>query len=499
VRGTAPIDATVRAQGDDSGVHITTAEIRQGAVRALEASAHLPWVWDGKGKLVPDPDHCKVDARLTALQLAAPLSLVQTIAQPAGQATGAFTLRGCRDLAGLRGQLALEHTSFTLKDPLLRVDDLSARARVSANAIEIESLQLHDQSGELRGKGKLELKQGKPTRVALQLSSDEFPMRADATVIGFLDGRIGLSANWEALPRDVRVVLSDLSVRLPMRAAREPQELATHADVVYVNAKASAAASPDDDEPAAPVDLRIESEQPFWVRRDDFSVQLETHLRIQTEPSGVRITGTLLIQRGFINLLSKGFDIERGQLLFDGSAHPDPTVVIDAVHKLGDGQTVTVRIRERLSAPVITFSTSIAGVSTDAEIMQLLMRGRSATATETASAQVGAALAGMTSELIGSLGRTKFGKYVPVLSLEAGASSGTRIRAGVEANSLIPAKLRQYIEGAYVEGFVGGRNQGGDAQATGGVLMELYYPKRLVTGGKWELPNNWSVELTWEP
>jgi hypothetical protein len=61
----------------------------------------------------------------------------------------------------------------------------------------------------------------------------------------------------------------------------------------------------------------------------------------------------------------------------------------------------------------------------------------------------------MTSGLLGGLSRSKFGKYVPVLSLEAGASSGTRMRAGVEANALIPQRLRNVIEGAYVEGFVG--------------------------------------------
>ena len=85
------------------------------------------------------------------------------------------------------------------------------------------------------------------------------------------------------------------------------------------------------------------------------------------------------------------------------------------------------------------------------------------------------------------------------LALEAGASSGTRMRAGVEANALIPRSLRRVIEGAYIEGFVGSKNQGGQAQATGGVLVDLYFPRRVVAEGSWELPNNWSVETTWEP
>jgi autotransporter translocation and assembly factor TamB len=499
VRGAGPLDLSLAARGDDSGLHISSAEIHQGGARTLQAEAHLPWRWDGGGKLTPDLAHCTARADLSQLELAAMLALVPAVAQPAGRASGELTLSGCQDLAGLHGHLELEHARFTLKDPLLRVDDLATRVRVSASSIAFESLRLHDQGGSLRGHGKLELKNGMPARVELALSAEEFPLRSDAKVVANLDGKLGVSVHWDAVPRRVGITLSDVSLRLPTQRGKKSQEVAQHADVIYVNSQASSAEGADAEEPLVPVELRLDSKEPFWVRRDDFGVQLEMHLRLAAGTEGVRVSGPILVRRGFINLLSKGFTIERGQLLFDGEEKIDPTVTIDAVHKLGDGQTVTVRIRERLSAPMITFATSIAGIATDAEIMQLLMRGRTASASETAQAQVGAALAGMTSELIGSLGRTKLGKYVPVLALEAGASSGTRIRAGVEANSLIPAKLRSVIEGAYVEGFVGGKNQGGNAQATGGVLVELYFPKKLVTGGTWELPNNWSLELTWEP
>ena len=73
------------------------------------------------------------------------------------------------------------------------------------------------------------------------------------------------------------------------------------------------------------------------------------------------------------------------------------------------------------------------------------------------------------------------------------------MRARVEANDLIPPFLRSTVQGVYVEGFVGSQNQGGSRQGAGGVLVELYFPEDIVTGGTWELPNNWSIEATWEP
>ena len=51
----------------------------------------------------------------------------------------------------------------------------------------------------------------------------------------------------------------------------------------------------------------------------------------------------------------------------------------------------------------------------------------------------------------------------------------------------------------YVEGHVGRKNDGDSRTNAGGVLVELYFPRSLVTSGTWEVPNNWSVEVTWEP
>jgi hypothetical protein len=222
-------------------------------------------------------------------------------------------------------------------------------------------------------------------------------------------------------------------------------------------------------------------------------------LRVRRDASGARLRGVVKIERGLLTLLGRGFDLQRGSLNFEGGREIDPAINLDAVHKLGDGHTVTASVRGTLSAPTLNFSSSVPGVKTNAEALQLLVSGRDATAGETAQAQVGAALAGLTAGMFGKITGGKYGKYIPVLSLEAGASAGTRMRAGVQADELIPKSLKGVVKGAYVEGFVGSKNQGGSRTGAGGVLMELYFPHKLVTGGTWELPNNWALEVTWEP
>jgi autotransporter translocation and assembly factor TamB len=492
------LDLYVGVRADRGGLSLVTAQVQKGEQRVLRADAHLPWSLRGGRELTLDAAHCKVKAELESFPLAELAGALPWLAQPSGLLTGQIDLTNCADASGLSGELALRRAAFTVKDPLLRAEGLSAQLRLSPTGIELHQLELSDQGGILHGRGQLAIAHGQPQQGQFTFAAEAFPLRSDAKVGGYLDGKVEVDMQWSSVPHRLRVALDEITIRLPQHTPHDSQQLARHADIVYVDAPTSAQPG-SEPAPSTPLELKLVADQPFWVRGNELSIQLKLNLVIESGADGAELRGKVDVVRGFLNLFSKGFDIERGELIFDGGERVDPTVAIDAVHKLGDGQTVTVHIRDRLSSPSVTFSTSVAGITSDAEILQLLVRGRQASAAQTAQAQVGAALAGMTSELLGSLANTKLGKYVPVLSLEAGASSGTRIRAGVEANSLIPAKLRSVVEGAYVEGFVGSRNQGGTATATGGVKMELYFPKDLVTGGTWELPNNWNVELTWEP
>jgi autotransporter translocation and assembly factor TamB len=493
------LEVSLGVRADRSGLSLVTAQMQKGEQRVLRADAHLPWSLRGASELTLDAAHCKVKAELESFPLAELAGALPWLAQPSGLLTGEIDLTSCADASGVRGKFALKRAAFTLKDPLLRAEGLSVELGLSPTGVELRKLELSDQGGILHGRGQLAIAHGQPQQGQFTFAAEAFPLRSDAKVSGYLDGKVEVDMQWNSVPHRLRVALDEITIRLPQHSPHDSQQLARHADIVYVDAPTSREPG-GVPAPSTPLELKLVADQPFWVRGNELSIQLKLNLVIESSAQGAELRGKVEVVRGFLNLFSKGFDIERGQMIFDGGERVDPTVSIDAVHKLSDGQTVTVHIRDRLSSPSVTFSTSVPGITSDAEILQILVRGRQQTsAAQTASAQVGAALAGLTSELLGSLANTKLGKYVPVLSLESGASSGTRIRAGVEANSLIPAQLRTVVEGVYVEGFVGSRNQGGTATATGGVKMELYFPKDLVTGGTWELPNNWNVELTWEP
>lgn len=494
-----PEDIALVANARPDGATLK-ATVHEGSREALLITAQLPWSWDGAAVLTPDLSRFQASLQLSAMPLASLLASVPGLAQPRGSADGKLEVRGLEDDYDLRGRIVVKQAAFTLEDPLMRFDKLDASIRVDPKIIEVESLRFADQEGVLTGSGSVTLDRLVPTSARVSLRAKSLPLRRDTLVIATVDAVIEAKAHLASKERQSATVsLRDVAVRLPDQGAHRAQELEAHPDVLFTDAPVVAESEQKARTSTVPLEVEIDASQPFWVRHMDFAMQLAAKLRFRVDSDGTRLAGPVRIQRGFLSLLGKGFELERGLIVFDGSQEIDPTLTIDAVHKLSDGETVTVKVRGRVSAPTLSFTSSVQGATGDAEALQLLVSGRDNSAAETASAQVGAALAGLTAGLLSKLTRNKYGKYVPVLALEAGASSGTRIRAGVEANELIPPFLRDVVQGVYVEGYMGSQNEGGSRQGTGGVLLELYFPQDIVTGGTWEVPNNWAVEVTWEP
>ena len=496
--GSQPAAVTLQANADarEANLQLST---RVGGRTALRASAQLPWAWDGERNLDPHLQAMHARAELDGMPLEVLLGGVAQVAQPHGVLMGKVAVDGTPDGYDTRGQITIQGAAFTLRRPLIRFENLDANLRLDRASLQLEHLRWADQDGVLTGHGKVDLNHLVPTAAQASFEAKNVPVRRDTLVVAVVDGKVDLGADLTGARDHATVRLRDVAVRLPDQGAHRAQPLEPNPDVVYTDALAPG--SPGEESAAAsdPLDVEIDASQPFWVRHSDFALQLGAKLQVRSEGGVAYLSGPVRILRGFLNLLGKGFDLQRGLVVFDGGREVDPTLTIDAVHKLADGHTVTVMTRGRASAPELTFTSTVPGVTGSAEALQLLVRGRDNSAAETAQAQMGAALAGLTAGFLSKLTRNKYGKYVPVLSLEAGASSGTRVRAGVEANDLIPPFLRSTVQGVYVEGFVGSQNQGGSRQGAGGVLVELYFPEDIVTGGTWELPNNWSIEATWEP
>jgi hypothetical protein len=206
---------------------------------------------------------------------------------------------------------------------------------------------------------------------------------------------------------------------------------------------------------------------------------------------------------------------------FDGRRELNPVVELQAVHTLRDGDyKVWVNVSGRFATPTIQFSSDHPEATDQGTVVALLVSGRTrqqqasdpSATTEEASQQAGNFLAGLLAGVLTLSARRELGDIIPVIIIESGdeAFRSARLRAGFQADSVIPEFLRGVVRGAYVEGFVAGSggttetegSEGVAPSATGGVLLELQFPYNFVGTLRAE-PNaesfGWGIDATWEP
>lgn len=430
------------------------------------------------------------------------LAAVPQVGQPRGHLDGQVALLGVGSDFSLRGGVELENVALTIRQPLMRLENVRGHLALDDHGLRFEDVGFSDRDGTVQVNGDVRLDGWTPTGARLRVAARDMPIRAQGIVYAFVTSDIVIEASLAEDDNDILIEMSRTDVRLPADLGRSVQALDQHEDVLYEDQPGFDPNQPfeeqvaEEDSEFIPMRIRVRSE-PFWVRREDFSISLKPTLDIIIEEDGARLEGPVEIRRGFIALLGKQFDFRQGEIRFAGGREIDPRLNLRAVHEIRGAGEVEVAITGTLLRPELTFSTTVPGVEGEAQILALLVSGRGNNSSQSAQNETASFLAGLTAGILSNITRREVGEYLPVFGIEATDNSG-RVRIGFNADRLIPKFLRGLVLGAYVEGFAGAQDQGG-VQATGGVLVEFILPRSLVFTTTYEAGNNWSVELRWEP
>ncbi|MDQ3037912.1 MAG: translocation/assembly module TamB, partial [Myxococcota bacterium] len=345
-----------------------------------------------------------------------------------------------------------------------------------------------------------------PTHAYLIVRPDQFPVRREGAVLATISGVGDTRLTIEADGLEGAIETERLTVRLPEQMAGNVQPIDSHPDILVVGTVAPDLAT--DERPAYPVHLRIDATQPFWIRRNDFAIQVTASLDVRYLDPNLYIGGYATLPRGYFEVFGKRFEVARGSLTFTGGDELDPIVDLVAVYELpgAPGANVTVAASGQISDLRIEFSST--ETSDQGEIIALLVSGRRSLgvgdpgATQEASEQAARVVTGVAAGIL-TLGlRQQFGDIVPLIAIETGANLGdTRIRAGFNADAAIPEFLDDVVLGAYVEGFVttSAGQSGAQGGVGGGVTIELQFPYDIVGSGTYVPPTSWGLDLLWEP
>jgi len=514
VANETPVDLALEARASATEA-TTNARLSDDQQELAELVAHIPLDVESPGApIAVGAGELSVSADFDDAPLSVLLAPVPWVERPSGGLSGNLRAAGDpRDLENLevRGSLQLAKASMTLTDPFVRLDEVDADLGLEADRLVVRSFSAQDREGRVDVEGSIGLRGWKPGEVDFSLRADQYPLRNAGVLMATLNGRATLAGDLAATPRSLRLVLGrELSLVLPEDLQYGGvQDLAQHPAVIYpgqpgfdrsLSVQQALGRHREGDpkeEYGPPLVVYVRSSEPFWVRRADFSLQLGVDVEVHSERDRTWLIGTIDVRRGFLALLSKNFDIESGSIRFTGATPVDPTVDLRASHRLRSGYSVAVEVTGPVSDPELTFSSDDPDATTDSEIIALLLgTSRQGAADEEANDQTRSVLAGLTAGLVGSIARRELGQYAPIIAVESeGTLETTGIRAGFTVGDLVPEAWQAVLLGVYVEGMLAGSQQG----PKGGLLLELLFPHHLSTTTTYEQPDNWSLDLLWEP
>jgi translocation and assembly module TamB len=505
---TAPVRASMELDADSTGGRLLT-DVAWWTGERASFEVATPVTWDRDH---PIPETGEGDVMVLAAFDSAPLGPFVTwlpqIAFAHGYLTGNFEARGPLDDLDMRGELGIHDGYVELVGLGQHLHDVSGDLEFRGNWARLHQLRARDGDGSIRVDGSIGFDGWFPARARVALNSDEFPVRSEGSVLATLSGGAGIEADISGDETQMDIEVRNLNVQLPDDSTRSVQDLEAHPDIRIVGVASQSLA----EEEPYPFRIHVDAARPFWVRRSDFAAMVVADLVATYRDPDLYLAGYAELRRGFFEVFGKRFEIERGSMNFDGESDIDPEVNLVAIHDMRTppNTQVTVIVSGQLSNPTIEFSSNHRDCDERAEIISMLVSGRcGAPSGDTSNLEFNAYeqasdfLAGIAAGLLTLTARKEFGDVLPVIVIESGnqAFQSARVRAGFQANDIIPDFLDDVVQGAYIEGIFTAGSQNSDQAASllPGVLIELSFPYSLVTTGEYTPPNNWSVDITWEP
>ncbi len=531
-RAVFDVDATMDVREGDATASIAmTSDV--GGEGHVEARLPFTWGAGGVAPAIPGRE-VEVRARFDRLSLEPFAPVGPFVRRQAGTLDGYVEIGGTGDAPIARGRLALAGSTLAVPGLGQRLSDVDARVRFEPGFVSIERLRARDLQGSIDLRGDVRLDGLVPVVGALELDARRFPVRTEGIVTATLDARVLAKVTEAEDGLDAQVKFERLSVRIPSEAGRGVQDLAENPDIVYVDAYPEGWSPPEREreetdapsgeptliEELTPFHVHVDATDPFWVRRHDLSVQLTARLEILIGADRTTLTGEVRTIRGFVELVGSRFEIDEGSIRFVGGETVDPLLDVTALANAETVNEVTVRITGRLSEPVLTFQDRSGAELTAGDALQCITSsrcapGEAATAQSDADAealtqQARGQLASVTAGLLSAVARQGAGERMPQISVTTGEDvEDVTVRAGFQANRLIPEALRRIVKSLYIEGYVGSESvtdetgtrgaQSSSTRATGGFLIEMRHPRSFVTRGRYEPPASWSLDMTWQP
>jgi autotransporter translocation and assembly factor TamB len=533
--GRDSVDLELEARADHQGVKVEVELRARERLRGKGATlnAELPWRLSEGNLELEDDLPFVAQLRLRHLPIAALLPPKGPISYARGGLDGEVRADGTISSPQLAGEIRLEDLGFTSAAIAQPLRDVRGRLLFAGRKVELRDFEAHDRDGTLSVNGVVDLSDPKRVQGEMHIVADDFPIRQTGQVVAITNLKADARSTVTPEGTEAHLHLSEVDTWLENAEIRSGIALLSHQDFNVDGDKlpqknsdrvASSAApagsttkeavlaqspqSPGEVSPPIEKELRthivLEAVDRFWIKREDFAVKLSLLLDTEVEGDAVRVKGDVIIDRGYLLLFGKPFDLKReSQLRFIGSNPPDPILDIEASHKTREGVIVAVRITGRGSAPVVVFIVDDAEVDASIAVQALFGSKKSSEGDDDPSNQAQSFVSALSAGVLATAARRELGAAAPILMIDPDDAAGQgRVRAGFELDEVVPGFLRPFITGIYLEGIVAREAEGEAAAAAEtnfGALLEIYFPKNLYSAGQYGPGTTWSVDFGWQP
>lgn len=502
-----------------------------GKTSAGKIALKLPWKWSDGQVQVEENSPFDANVLFKDFPIAPLLPPRGAISYARGTIDGNVQAKGRLQSPELHGRIQLNEIAFTSTSLAQPLRGINGSIQLSGRRVIVKDFEAHDRDGVLKVSGEVNLSDMDKVHGRINLEAKDFPLRQQGQVVAVTNLRA--VAESTVTPQETRatLTLAEVDTWLESVSIRSGIALDSHPHFVIDGEGNEAESkkalgvqkSPESDASAVQMDstsgtepnaaqpsneqealhvvyITIDADGRFWIKRDDFAVKLTTKLETELSEDVVRVNGDVTIDRGYLQLFGKVFDLSReSQLRFVGSNPPNPVLDLEATHVTRAGSEVAVRITGRASAPELQFL--IDGDRVDAGLaVQELFGGEKGGDKGDASTQAKSFVSGLTAGVLATAARRELGAAAPIVMLDPTDKAGEgRLRAGFELDDIVPAFLRPIVTGAYLEGIVSRESQGDAAANTQfGALLELYFPKNFFTAGQYGPGTTWSIDFGWQ-
>ena len=499
-----PVEVRVAARAKDQRI-VGSATFRAAGGTA-EAAAELPLDRGGYVPSLAMNEPAQASLRLQKMPGSALIGAVPGMRSSHGTLQGSLSMKGTLAAPKVDGRLAMHDLTLTLGELGQRFERMNGQLVLHDRTLTLERISFHDLDGRATASGRMHWRSFEPVSFKgdFDLEATDLPIRRSGVMAARLDGKVGVKVDASPKRIDVYGSLRKGRIELTTNDVAAVQSLDPNPEIAFTDEPEETPAV--EAKTATEVRIRIDAREPFWVRREDFSALVTARLTIAAIPDPPSITGTIGVQRGVVELLGQMFDIERGTIRFTGGSEVEPELDLVASRRApgGNGEKVTISAKGSVHEPELSFEIDGKAVTAGEALAAALGTRTAPTGDQRVQDQMGSIATGIAGSVLTLGARRELGEWVPVLGFEQGGGE-TRIRAGVEADRLIPKFLRKVVVDAYVEGIVSSREQTDEGQVTqeaatgAAVLLELRFPHSLLSEAQYGPGPRWSLDLSWEP